>query len=399
MRKQVYVEGLHSSHRHKLLLSCLPQLTAVTTTRSRETARSHGRAISTCTTRRKFSSNSSSSTSANDSGSSSTVGGNGTKQQQKVALVMGVANQRSIAWACVQSFLEENYHVIITHQDRFQDKVHSLVTSAKAATAAALTNNHQHKSSGRILGNLTCDVQTDLPQLFSERIPQLLWESEQEDDKLSSSTADSNQLSLDSIVHCIAYGDVQMSLREVTWDVYSQAQHISAFSFLETAQCAMSKLPSEILLASQPQGISLTALSYLGAVRALYPYHVMGPAKAALEALVRQMALEFGPNHPNTTTTNKNKNNTNDSSYNASLPFLRVNVVSAGPIATLSARGGIANFGALQQMVSQTSPLGRPVQAEEVAQTIVWIAQSPAITGQTIYVDGGFSSIVPIIKT
>lgn len=258
---------------------------------------------------------------------------------RRLALILGVANQRSIAWSCVQTFLSGNYQVILTHQERFRDKVESLVTAEK---------------DDRILGHLSCDVETDLPRMFTEQIPELL------------ATKSTYPDSIDVIVHCIAHGDLKVSLREVNWDIYSQAQRISAFSFLEAAQCAHR---AQILT---KEGASLIALSYLGAVRALYPYHVMGPAKAALESLVRGMALEFG----------------RDS--------IRVNAVSAGPIATLSARGGIADFSTLQQYTSQTSPLGRPVTPQEVAQTILWVANSPAITGQTIYVDGGFSSIVPI---
>ena len=390
----------------------------------------------------------------------------GGSNANKVALVMGVANQRSIAWSCVQAFLQHNYHVIITHQDRFHHKVQALVTAANNKANQDkdtynnnnrnMKNNHRNKETivvqptmgmqpystpPQILGHLTCDVQTDLPVLFSEQIPHLLeyhhqqqqeqQEQQQEQEYEGAHSLDTipdrgvnpPRLSIDAIVHCIAHGDLQLSLRQVTWDVYRQAQHISAFSVLETAQCAMQAHHDQQQEQQQQQqqeeeennndsasggilssdGVSLTALSYLGAVRAVHPYHVMGPAKAALEALIRGMALEFGPNNNNYIHNNKNNNNNNvkrisssssssSCASSLSLPFWRVNAVSAGPIATLSARGGITDFATLQQWTSQASPLGRPVTTEEVAQAIVAISTNTAMTGQVVYVDGGFSS-------
>jgi enoyl-[acyl-carrier protein] reductase I len=115
---------------------------------------------------------------------------------------------------------------------------------------------------------------------------------------------------------------------------------------------------------------SITALSYLGAVRAIAGYNVMGPAKASLESIVRGLAVEMAPTNT------------------------RVNAVSAGPIATLSAKGGIAHFETIREEMRQRAPLGN-VTAEQVASTVRFLASEDAsgITGQTIYVDGGYSMV------
>ncbi|GAX19313.1 hypothetical protein FisN_4Lh108 [Fistulifera solaris] len=202
---------------------------------------------------------------------------------RKLALIMGVANQRSIAWACVQSFLSRNYDCILTYQSaRFEKTVQKLIEQKGSS------------SFGRILGALT------------------------------------RELAEQDLIH--------------KPDIGMTGNHSS-----------------------------LVALTYLGAVRAVPNYQSMGPAKAALEAMVRGLALEYGPTHQ-----------------------LHVNAVSAGPIATAAARGGIRNFSTLQQAVKDTSPLRRNVSAEEVANVVSWLSDSTGVTGQTVYVDGGYSSVVPI---
>ena len=95
----------------------------------------------------------------------------------------------------------------------------------------------------------------------------------------------------------------------------------------------------------------------------------MGPAKASLESIVRGLALEMAPS-------------------------TRVNAVSAGPISTLAAKGGIADFNSMKQEMAQRAPLGN-ISANQVASTIAFLAspESSGITGQTIYVDGGYSIV------
>jgi enoyl-[acyl-carrier protein] reductase I len=269
---------------------------------------------------------------------------------RKLALIMGVANQRSIAWACVQSFLSRNYDCILTYQSaRFEKTVQKLIEQQRSS------------SSGRILGAVSCNVECNdaIPQLLQTDIPALL----------------TDHPPFDAIVHSIAYADLQEPrLSQSSWPVFSQALHISAYSFLQlTRELVEQDLIHKADISMTGNHSSLVALTYLGAVRAVPNYQSMGPAKAALEAMVRGLAMEYGPTHQ-----------------------LHVNAVSAGPIATAAARGGIRNFSALQQTVKETSPLRRNVNAAEVANVVSWLSESTGVTGQTIYVDGGYSSVVPI---
>jgi enoyl-[acyl-carrier protein] reductase I len=250
---------------------------------------------------------------------------------QKTALIMGVANRRSIAWACVQSFLSQNYRVVFTYQNERHE-----------STALHLKGNHPN------IHALPCNVEHEIPILFQEKIPELFGDN----------------VSLNAIVHSIAFApEIKThSLLETSRHAFQVAHDVSTYSFLEMAQQALPLLHP---------GSSLTALSYLGAVKAMPHYNVMGPAKASLESVVRGLALELGSQE-----------------YH-----IRVNAVSAGPLNTLAARG-IAGISDIRNDVTKRAPLKRNVTAEEVADTIFFLAtQATGITGQTVYVDGGYSIV------
>lgn len=252
---------------------------------------------------------------------------------QKTALVMGVANKRSIAWACVQSFLSHNYRVVFTYQnERFESTAQEL-----------MSHHHKHVQA------LPCNVQDEIPILFQERIPALL----------------GNHARLNAIVHSIAFAPdmKEHSLLQTSRHAFQVAHDVSTYSFLEIARESLPLLCSE-------SSCSLTALSYLGAVKAIPHYNVMGPAKASLESVVRGLALELGRLHN-----------------------IRVNAVSAGPLNTLAARG-ISGISDIRQDVERRAPLKRNVTAEQVADTISFLAtRGTGITGQIIYVDGGYSIV------
>jgi len=280
-------------------------------------------------------------------------------QQRPVAVVLGVANQRSIAWACVQEFLRHGYDCVFTYQDaRHASKMEQLIQMSTRTASSA-------EQGGRILGCLPCNVQERgaLPVTLGERLPELL--------------LDGNDAKVEAVVHSLAYcANLQShSLLHTTVEDYLQAQHVSAYSFLETARAL---LQSPGLLS---ENASLTALSYVGAVRAVPGYGAMGPAKAALEALVRGLAWELGQHATSDGTT----------------ASLRCNAVSAGPLRTAAARG-IPDFGVMQRQAADAAPLRRNVSIEEVARTVVWLGGPAAsgVTGQTVYVDAGYSAVVPI---
>mmetsp|Transcript_30797 Transcript_30797/g.46716 ORF Transcript_30797/g.46716 Transcript_30797/m.46716 type:complete len:260 (+) Transcript_30797:90-869(+) len=250
----------------------------------------------------------------------------------RTALVLGVSNKRSIAWACIQSLLEKHFQVVFTYQsDRFARTAESLISSQPSS--ASLTA-------------IACDVQREIPELFDERLTKVLGEN----------------IKLDAVIHSIAYAPPDAmkcgTLLGTSRESFLQAHDISSYSFLELARCATPRMR---------HGASLTTLSYLGAVRAIPNYNVMGPAKASLESLVRGLALE--------------------------LSDFRVNAVSSGPLNTLAARG-INGFTDIRNEVEDRSPLGKAVSPEDVARTVRFVAtEADGITGQTIYVDGGYGIV------
>mmetsp|Transcript_14439 Transcript_14439/g.36265 ORF Transcript_14439/g.36265 Transcript_14439/m.36265 type:complete len:278 (+) Transcript_14439:1745-2578(+) len=261
---------------------------------------------------------------------------------RKVALIMGVANQRSIAMSCMESFLQKSdWDVIFTVQNETaRSKVQKIIEKRESTTK------------GRILGDFVCDVADprSTEAFFRESLPEALHNTEGS--------------SLQAVIHSIAFApDLRKPLLETSRESFLEAHEISAYSLIEVARESMPLLES---------GSSITTLSYLGAERAIPGYHAMGPAKASLESIVRGLALELGQH-----------NNSN----------IRVNAVRAGPIPTLSSKGGIAGFDKMRQDVQEKAPLGN-ISAPQVAATVYHVAaEANGMTGQTIDVDGGYSIV------
>ena len=171
---------------------------------------------------------------------------------------------------------------------------------------------------------------------------------------------------LDGLLHSIAFaprealsGDFLDGLSRAA---FATAHDISSYSFAALAKGARPLLAG--------RNASLLTLTYLGAVRALASYNVMGLAKASLEASVRYLAAALGPEGT------------------------RVNAISAGPIKTLAA-AGIGGFSKILHFVEQTAPLRRNVTIEEVGNVAAFYfsGMSSAITGEVTYVDCGFSNV------
>ncbi len=251
--------------------------------------------------------------------------------QGKRALIVGLASKRSIAWGIARSMHREGAQLALSYQgDKLADRAREM---------------------GREVGTeaiFECDVTSD------ESIENLI-------------TGAAEALGgIDILVHSVGFaprealsGGFTDSTTREAWRV---AQDISAYSLVGLTRAARPHLAAN--------GGSVLTLTYLGAVRALPNYNVMGPAKASLEAAVRFLAQDLGPEG------------------------IRVNAVSAGPIKTLAA-AGIAGFRRMLEHVSGTAPLGRSVTAEEVGDTAAFLCSDLArgITGETLYVDAGYHMV------
>lgn len=247
----------------------------------------------------------------------------------KKALVTGIANERSIAWGIAQQLHKAGAKLGVTYlpddKDRFRHKVASL-TEPLAPDFL-----------------LPCDVQKDdqIDQLFQAIA-----------DKWGK---------FDILIHCLAFAnkeDLSGDFSNVSRAGFQLALDVSAYSLIHLCRGAKPLFNS---------GASVITLTYIGGVRVIPNYNVMGIAKAALEMNVRYLAYELGSQQ------------------------VRVNAISAGPIRTLasSAVGGILD---MIHHVEQTAPLKRSVTQEEVGNTAVFLASDLAsgITGQIIYVDSGY---------
>ena len=171
--------------------------------------------------------------------------------------------------------------------------------------------------------------------------------------------------SLDGLVHAIAFAPREALKggfhESVSREAFRMAHDISSYSLAALAKGAAPLM--------QGRKAAIVTLTYLGAVRSIPNYNVMGLAKASLEACVRYLAASLGPSG------------------------IRVNAISAGPIKTLAA-AGIGGFSKILHFVEKNAPLRRGVTAEEVGNTAAFLLSDLAsgITAETIYVDAGFST-------
>ena len=249
----------------------------------------------------------------------------------KRILIFGVASKRSIAWGIARSMRREGATLAFTYQnERLKDRVVDLAAACDSDVV------------------LPCDVSEDA-----------------EIDALASALKERWGDGLDGIVHAVAFAPREALdgdyLDSVTRDAFRIAHDVSSYSFAAVAKAFRPSLR---------RGGSLITLSYLGAVRAMPNYNVMGLAKASLEANTRFMANSLGPEG------------------------VRVNAISAGPIKTLAA-AGIGDFRKLLGHVSAVAPMRENTTIEQVGDTAAFLASSMAsgITGQIVYVDGGYNVV------
>lgn len=248
----------------------------------------------------------------------------------KTALVTGVANKWSLAYAIAQAFVREGAQLILTYQgERLRLTVEELAHELKARKVMA------------------CDVTQD-----------------QELDRLTAELKD-HEAPLNAVVHSIAFAnkeDLSRPFLQTSREGFKLAQEVSAYSLV-----ALARATAEAMAGKQNGGGALLTLSYLGAARVVQNYNVMGVAKAALESTVRYLASDLGPSN------------------------IRVNAISAGPVKTASARG-IKDFSKVLDGVAAVAPLRRNTDPAEVADTAVFLASDlgRGVTGNVIYVDAGF---------
>ncbi len=250
----------------------------------------------------------------------------------KKCLVMGIANQRSIAWGITQALHREGASLAFAYAgERIRSNVEKL--------AATLETDEE-------IPILPCDVQdtAQIEALFD--------------------TLKDHWGSLDVFVHSIAFArqeDLSGTFSELPWDGYALAQHVSAYSLIETSRFAKP-------LMEAAGGGSIMTLSYLAAERVVDKYNVMAIAKAALECNMRYLAAEFGPSN------------------------IRVNAISAGPLKTLAA-SAVKGISTARDVMEERAPLRRNITQEEVGNVGLFLASnlSSCVTGETIYADNGFN--------
>ena len=249
----------------------------------------------------------------------------------KRILITGLLSNRSIAYGIAKAMWRESAQLAFTYQgEQVRERVKKLASEFDSDLL------------------FPCDVTKDneITQCFQDL--SMHWDT------------------LDSIVHSLAFaprealnGDYLESLNR---DAFRIAHDVSSYSF-----AALAKAGAPLM---QNRNGSLLTLTYLGALRVMPNYNVMGLAKASLEANVRFMASSLGPKG------------------------IRVNAISAGPIKTLAATG-IGNFGKLLSYTEKIAPLRRNVSIEEVGNVAAFLCSDLAsgITGEITYVDAGFNTV------
>jgi enoyl-[acyl-carrier protein] reductase I len=250
----------------------------------------------------------------------------------KTALVLGVANKRSIAWAIAKRLSDEGARLAFTFQgERIEKSVRDLADSVSSPLVTE------------------CDVRSDadLERVFGQ-------------------VGEAFDGGLDLLVHSVAYAaaeDLEGRFTDTPRDRFWLALDISAYSLVACSRLA------EPLMEVRGGG-SIVTMTYLGGERAVPHYNVMGVAKATLDASMRYLAWDLGQKN------------------------VRVNAISAGPVRTLAARS-IAGFPTMEAIVEERAPLHRHIDADDVGAAAAFLLSDDArnVTGTILYVDSGFHAM------
>lgn len=245
----------------------------------------------------------------------------------KTALIFGLANKRSIAWGIAKAFHEQGAELGFSYGiPQLERRVMPLAEQLGVDFVEM------------------CDVtkEDDIDQVFEK--------------------AAARFGKIDILIHSVAFAkqdDLTGRFVDTSRDGFAMAMDISAYSLVALSRRAVPLMA---------EGGSILTMSYYGAEKAVPHYNVMGVAKAALEASVRYLATDLGPQG------------------------IRVNAISAGPMKTLAA-AGIAGFRKMLKYVGERTPLRRNIDQDEVGQTALWLCSDLAsgITGEIVHVDAGYN--------
>ncbi len=250
----------------------------------------------------------------------------------KRGLIMGVANDHSIAWGIAQALHEAGAEIGFS-------SVESLIERRVRPLAESIGSTFVEP----------CDVQSDeqIRDVFSR------WRA-----------AHGPEARLDILVHALAFAkreDLEGSFVNTSREGFALALDVSAYSLVAVVREARAAGVFQ-------SGSSILTLTYYGAEKVVSNYNVMGVAKAALEACVRYLAADLGPRD------------------------IRVNAISAGPIRTLAA-SGVSGFKGMWSRFRDVAPMRRNVTIEDVGGAALFLLSdlSRSITGEVLYVDAGFS--------
>lgn len=247
--------------------------------------------------------------------------------KDKNILIMGVSNKWSIAWGIAQACFDAGANLLLSCQDdRTEKSVKNLTRDMEG------------------INIYRCDVTDD------EQIKHMF-------DNIKKDVG-----VLHGLVHSVAFAkkeELEGAYYNTSRNGYLLAQNISAYSLVAVTRYAKPLMSDD--------GGSIVTLTYLGGERAIPNYNVMGVAKAALEASVRYLAVDLGPNN------------------------IRINSISAGPIKTISARG-VRDFTTMLKQYEEKIPLEQPITQKEIGDTALFLLSSLSrgITGENIHVDGGY---------
>jgi len=252
----------------------------------------------------------------------------------KRALIVGVLNERSIAYGIAAAMHREGAELAFTCQDRFRERVVPIA----------------QEMNSKLVFDMDVASDESIDRAYAEL--RKSWDA------------------FDILVHAVAFAPTEAIhgsfTEKTTREAFRIAHDISSYSLTALARASLPMV--------QGRAGAMLTLSYLGAVRALPNYNVMGLAKASLEANVRFLAADLGPKG------------------------IRVNAISAGPIKTLAA-AGIGGFRSILSHVAEVAPLRRNVTKEEVGNAAAFLCSDLAsgMTGEVLYVDCGFSHVAMVL--